>query len=316
MQYVIEAHDLKKKFGMEWALNGINLRIPPSVLFGIIGADGAGKTTLLRILATLEKSDSGEVAILTHNAQTEYKIIRSQIGFMPQRFSLYEDLSVLENLLFFADIFSVLGGEREKRIKRLLQFSLLEPFKGRRAKNLSGGMKQKLALSCALIHTPKLLILDEPTTGVDPVSRKEFWTILRELKSEGISILVSTPYMDEAGYCEALIFMHKGKIILEGIPADLLKNYPVHLYEITGQNDAFLTYIPKEKLPESILLVYSSAGAIHAASVIPPASMNTVLENFKTVLPLARQIKKIDPEIEDLFFYSLFTLQSQADNNA
>lgn len=311
MPNAIEVRNLNKNHAGEHALAGVDFSVPSGCLFGMIGADGAGKTTLLRILATLASPDSGEIVILSQNPSTHSRMIRNQMGYMPQRFSLYEDLSVKENLLFFADIFGVKGSERENRIKRLLQFSLLASFQNRRAKNLSGGMKQKLALSCALIHTPELLILDEPTTGVDPVSRKEFWNILQELKSQGISILISTPYMEEAEYCDQLIFMHKGKVVLEGIPRQLLDGYPVYLYEIKGSKEDFLTYIPQKKLPENILLVYPSLGTLHIASDLPPSSIHKILEIFKTVLPSAQQIYKIDPKIEDLFFYSLFSLESK-----
>ncbi|MFH0919858.1 MAG: ABC transporter ATP-binding protein [Fibrobacterota bacterium] len=222
----VKVEALTRHFGEVIALNGVSLEIPIHTLYGIIGADGAGKSTLFDILATLLTPDTGRAVVLGLDATLNPAALRSHIGFMPQKFSLYEDLSVKENLLFFADIFGVERHERDKRLKRLLEFSRLAPFQERRVRFLSGGMKQKLALSCALIHTPELLILDEPTTGVDPVSRKEFWDLLRELKEGGMTLLVSTPYMEEAEYCDRLALLHQGRVLMEGTPAGLLSAYP------------------------------------------------------------------------------------------
>jgi ABC-2 type transport system ATP-binding protein len=222
----VEAVDLKKNYSGERALDGVTLAVPRGGCFGLIGPDGAGKTTFLRILATLIDADGGTARVLSHDVKSGMAAIRGGIGYMPQRFSLYEDLSVEENLGFFADVFSVPPAERRARIGRLLAFSRLSPFRDRRAGALSGGMKQKLALSCALIHTPELLILDEPTTGVDPLSRREFWSILMELKAQGVTLLVSTPYLDEAAYCDRVALFHRGKALLTGSPAELLRTPP------------------------------------------------------------------------------------------
>lgn len=224
--YAVIATEITKNFAGERALHGATLSIPKGSLFGIIGADGAGKTTFLRILATLLDADGGTARVLSHDVKTGMAAIRGAIGYMPQRFSLYEDLTVVENMAFFADIFCVPPDERGGRMDRLLRFSRLSPFKTRRAGALSGGMKQKLALSCALIHTPELLVLDEPTTGVDPLSRREFWSILRELKAQGVSILVSTPYLDEAEYCDQAALFHRGRVMVSGALKELMESGP------------------------------------------------------------------------------------------
>ena len=185
MEPSVVVSNLSKNYAGEHALAGISFAAPRGCLFGMVGADGAGKTTLLRILTTLCNFDNGEVTVLMKDVVKDYLDLRKRIGYMPQKFSLYQDLTVRENLLFFADIFGVGKTERKERMDRLLSFSRLGPFQNRRSRDLSGGMKQKLALSCTLVHTPEILFLDEPTTGVDPVSRKEFWEILFDLKKQG-----------------------------------------------------------------------------------------------------------------------------------
>ena len=241
MQYAVETSDLKKSYGTVPAVSSLDLRVRPGVLFGIIGADGAGKSTLLQVLSTLLLPDSGKALVLGTDILADPASIRPRIGYMPQKFSHYEDLTVRENMRFFADIFGLAKDEYAERINRLLKFSRLAPFENRRAGQLSGGMKQKLALSCALIHKPELLILDEPTTGVDPVSRKEFWNILRELNAEGITILVSTPYLEESENCHDLILMHEGRILLQGAPEALLSEY-----RVPRMQDLFFPVIEKE----------------------------------------------------------------------
>ncbi len=205
-------------------------------MFGVIGPDGAGKTTLFRILATLISPDSGSVNVLGNDIIKDSLYIRKDTGYMPQRFSLYQDLTVEENLSFYADLFKVPKIKKNERTKTLLGFSKLEKFTKFKASQLSGGMKQKLALCCALIHTPKLLILDEPTTGVDPVSRREFWEIIMELKKEKVTIIFSTPYMDEASKCDRLALIYKGKILLLGTEKEIIANFTGSVYEIQGDN--------------------------------------------------------------------------------
>lgn len=216
------------------AVNDVSLSIEKGELFGLIGPDGAGKTTIFRILTTLLIPDSGQALVNGFDTVHEAKMIRKRVGYMPGKFSLYQDLSVEENLNFFATLFDTTIEENYDLIKEI--YVQLEPFKKRRAGKLSGGMKQKLALCCALIHRPTVLFLDEPTTGVDAVSRKEFWEMLKRLKKEGITILVSTPYMDEATMCERIALIQSGEIMSVDTPAKIISQFPEVLYAIRGNN--------------------------------------------------------------------------------
>lgn len=223
MPSAIKISNITKSFGKVKAVDDVSFDVRPGELFGLIGPDGAGKTTLFRILATLLLPDAGDVKVLGFDAMKDYGQIRKRIGYMPGRFSLYQDLTVQENLEFFAAIFGTSIEENYHLIQEI--YDQLKPFKNRRAGALSGGMKQKLALSCALIHQPELLLLDEPTTGVDAVSRKEFWDMLDRIKALGISMLVSTPYMDEASRCDRIALIQHGKILSLDTPEGLLRSY-------------------------------------------------------------------------------------------
>jgi len=220
--------------GTVLAVDNVSLSIEKGELFGLIGPDGAGKTTIFRMLTTLLLPDSGEASVNGHDIRLNVREIRSCVGYMPGKFSLYQDLTVEENLNFFATLFNTTIEENYDLIKEI--YVQLEPFKKRRAGKLSGGMKQKLALCCALIHRPKVLFLDEPTTGVDTVSRKEFWQMLKRLKAEGITIFVSTPYMDEAMMCERIALIQSGKILSIDTPENITKQYPSTLYAIKAEN--------------------------------------------------------------------------------
>jgi ABC-2 type transport system ATP-binding protein len=232
----INVRELTKRFGNTEALSQVSFRVEEGELFGLIGPDGAGKSTLMRILCTLIPPDAGNVQVLGHDVRRDFRAIREHIGYMPQQFSLYSDLSVEQNLLFFAELFRVPTAERQKRMEQLFRFSRLGPFQKRKAGQLSGGMKQKLALSCALIHTPRLLLLDEPTYGVDPVSRAEFWNLLDEIRSQGTSIFVSTAYMDEAERCDRVAFLYEGKILAIGTPEELRSRFPYRLFRVEGKD--------------------------------------------------------------------------------
>jgi len=227
---VIRFNHISKEYGNVKALHDIDFEVRQGELFGLIGPDGAGKTSLMRILATLILPDAGNAFIDKVNVVKNYKIIRNEIGYMPGKFSLYQDLSVEENLSFFATIFGTSIEDNYELIRPIYQ--ALEPFCKRRAGALSGGMKQKLALCCALIHRPKVLILDEPTTGVDAVSRKEFWEILKSLKQYGITIFVSTPYMDEATLCERVALIQNGKILQIETPQQIVANFPHQIFAV------------------------------------------------------------------------------------
>src|SRR5678816_2442759 len=227
VENIIKTYGKKKEVA---ALSDISFTVPQGELFGIIGPDGAGKTSLFRILTTLLLADSGKATVDGYDVVKDYKEIRKRIGYMPGKFSLYQDLSVEENLNFFATIFNTSIEENYDLIKDI--YVQIEPFKKRKAGKLSGGMKQKLALSCALIHRPSILFLDEPTTGVDAVSRKEFWEMLKGLKRQGITILVSTPYMDEAGLCDRVALIQNGKILSINTPQGIVKNFSKPLWAV------------------------------------------------------------------------------------
>ncbi len=305
MSFVVSVTDLHKNFSGEHALAGVSFDVAAGRLFGLIGADGAGKTTLMRVLTTLCSFDKGKAAVLGKDVVKDFRLLRSKIGYMPQKFSLYQDLTVWENLLFFADIFGVTTSARAERIERLLSFSRLGPFKNRRSRDLSGGMKQKLALSCTLIHTPEIVFLDEPTTGVDPVSRKEFWDILFELKKQGVTIIASTPYMDEAQQCDELLFLHRGLVVRQGRPGALLADYPFPLFAVEGQGDAGLSFPQNGIVPRDLALLYPAEGVLHAAVEKFAAQEADVLALVRTVVPAAAAVKRIRPGIEDLFVFLL-----------
>ncbi|MEZ5013204.1 MAG: ABC transporter ATP-binding protein [Chitinophagales bacterium] len=232
----ISIQNIHKTFakGSVVALDNIQLEIAEGEVFGLIGPDGAGKSTLFRILTTLMLADSGSATVDGLDVVKDFKEVRKRIGYMPGKFSLYQDLTVEENLEFFATLFSTTIQANYKLIKDI--YVQLEPFKTRRAGKLSGGMKQKLALCCALIHKPRVLFLDEPTTGVDPVSRKEFWEMLRRLKAQGITILVSTPYMDEADLCDRIALIQHGKLLSIDTPGGITAKFPETLFAVRSSN--------------------------------------------------------------------------------
>lgn len=230
----ISLQNISKSYNRQKAVENISFEVNSGELYGLIGPDGAGKTTLFRILTTLLIADEGNATVAGYDVVKDYKEIRRSVGYMPGRFSLYQDLTVEENLEFFATIFGTTIEENYDLIEDI--YVQIEPFKDRRAGKLSGGMKQKLALSCALIHKPKVLFLDEPTTGVDPVSRKEFWEMLKRLQKKDITILVSTPYMDEAELCDRMALIQGGKILEIGTPESIVEKFPKPIYNIGADN--------------------------------------------------------------------------------
>ena len=230
----VSVSHIDKTYGKVHALKDLSFTVDEGELYGIIGPDGAGKTTLFRILATLMRADKGTAEVAGCDVVKDYRKIRNIIGYMPGRFSLYQDLTVEENLKFFATVFNTTIQENYHLIEDI--YKQIEPFKHRKAGKLSGGMKQKLALSCALIHKPEVLFLDEPTTGVDPVSRKEFWGMLLKLKRQGITILVSTPYMDEATLCDRIALMQEGRFIGTDTPQGIIAHYPDRLLAVQSDN--------------------------------------------------------------------------------
>jgi len=299
MQTDIEIINLLKKYGNVTAVDFLNLHVRRGEMLGLIGPDGAGKTTTLRILCGLLRADEGECLLGGKNVKKELPDIRSLIGYMPQRFSLYPDLTVAENLRFFADLFCVPKAERESRLEKLLQFSKLGPFSKRRAQALSGGMKQKLALSCTLIHTPQILLLDEPTTGVDPVSRREFWDILKELKQQGVTILITTPYMDEAERCDRVAFIHKGKILTVESPKDIPGMFSGVLYEIKCED--FVRAARQLKGKGDIESVQIFGDRLHVSGSNEEKIRDIVKKGMKDSDIEQFTLTKITASIEDVF---------------
>jgi ABC-2 type transport system ATP-binding protein len=230
--YVITAENLSRHFKSVTAVDGLNLTVRRGEIFGLVGPDGAGKTTTIRMLCAIMDPSEGSARVAGYDTVSESEQIKRRIGYMAQRFNLYGDLSVVENLDFFADVFQVRGRERRERKERLLRFARLTEFRKRRAAHLSGGMQKKLALACTLVHQPEIIFLDEPTTGVDPVSRREFWDILTELHLQGITIFVSTPYMDEAERCSRVGLMYQGRIVICDIPDRIKKLVAGELLEL------------------------------------------------------------------------------------
>jgi ABC-2 type transport system ATP-binding protein len=233
---IIQTVGLRRDFKNTRAVDGLDLSIPPGELFGLVGPDGAGKTTALRLLAGLLNITEGEATVLGYDLKDQAESIKPHVGYMAQQFSLYAELSVLENLRFFAELFDVTSKEQAERTDQLLEFAGLTEFKDRRADRLSGGMQKKLALACTLVHQPPILLLDEPTTGVDPISRREFWNILTDLHIHGTTILVSTPYMDEADRCSRVGLMYAGKLVECDSPKNIRDRLNEDVIEIQTGN--------------------------------------------------------------------------------
>ncbi len=269
------------------ALKDISLQISKGELFGLIGPDGAGKTTLFRILTTLLLADKGSAKVMEHDVVKDFRTIRNHIGYMPGRFSLYQDLSIEENLRFFAKVFGTTVDENYDMIRDI--YVQIEPFRKRRAGKLSGGMKQKLALCCALIHKPDVLFLDEPTTGVDPVSRKEFWEMLKNIQTQGITIMVSTPYMDEAAKCDRIALIQEGSILTINSPEYIVNNFDTQLYAVKAENNYHL--LEAIKTQANISSCYISGEYLHV-----------IFKDSETKIdyPII-EIKETVPTIEDCF---------------
>jgi len=295
--YDLKISDVSKKFGDVNALRDINLDVEENELFGVIGPDGSGKTTLFRIAATLLVQDTGKVKLSGLDNIKDYKKTREIIGYMPGRFSLYQDLTVEENLKFYATVFGTTVKENYDIIKDV--YLHLEPFKKRRAGKLSGGMKQKLALCCALVHKPKFLILDEPTTGVDPVSRNEFWEILRNLKSIGMTVIVSTPYMDEAKLCDRVTLMQNGCILSVQTPAEIIEGFGKKIFSI--RTDALtdtLKFLNEYKYTENVFLY---GDVIHYIDIRKEIKVDILTQYLRSNELKNITIKEIEPSVEDCF---------------
>lgn len=293
---IITVRNLKKSYGKVQALRGLNFDVNEGEIYGIIGPDGAGKTSLFRILTTLLLADEGTATVNGLDVVKGYKQIRKQIGYMPGRFSLYPDLSVEENLAFFATIFHTTIQENYHLIEDI--YKQIEPFKKRKAGKLSGGMKQKLALSCALIHAPKVLFLDEPTTGVDPVSRKEFWEMLKKLKGHGISILVSTPYMDEAVLCDRIALIQEGEFMQVDTPQNIIDGYSKIIWSVKSNRMHQLLNDLREYADITSTFSFGETYHVTVHNETSPESLKTYLEKkgHQEV-----EIAPIHASIEDCF---------------
>ncbi|PJJ76178.1 ABC-type multidrug transport system ATPase subunit [Thermoflavifilum aggregans] len=280
------------------AVNNVSFEVNKGELYGLIGPDGAGKTSIFRILTTLILPDSGTASVSGYDVVKNYKIIRKKVGYMPGKFSLYQDLTVEENINFFATVFGTTVKENYDLIRDI--YVQLEPFKSRKAGKLSGGMKQKLALCCALIHRPIVLFLDEPTTGVDTISRKEFWEMIKKLKQEGITILVSTPYMDEAKLCDRIALILNGRIISIETPNNIIKKFPDKLYAIKANNmGKLLNDLRNNKL---IKTCFAFGEFHHITFQNDGINMQSkLIENLQNAGYQNIEIKEITPNIEDCF---------------
>jgi ABC-2 type transport system ATP-binding protein len=293
----IKVQNISKSYSKTSAIESISFEVKQGELFGLIGPDGAGKTTLFRILTTLLLPNKGTATVGGFDVVKDFKSIRSTVGYMPGKFSLYLDLTVEENLTFFATLFGTTLKENYKRIKDI--YSQIEPFKKRKAGDLSGGMKQKLALCCALIHDPKILFLDEPTTGVDPVSRKEFWEMLQRLQQKGITILVSTPYMDEAALCDTIALLQKGKILKIDSPQNIVEKYEKKIFAISTEN-TYQLLLDLKKYPTrySVYIFGEFVHYIDKDSHFDPKNLYDYLSKNKHLNII---IKVSIPTIEDVF---------------
>ena len=291
---IIEINNLSKNYGKTKALDNVSFNVERGELFGLIGPDGAGKTTLFRLLTTLLTPDEGSATVDGRDIVKDYLNIRSQVGYMPGRFSLYPDLTVEENLEFFAALFGVTVKESYDLIAPI--YRQIEPFRKRRAGKLSGGMKQKLALSCALIHRPNVLFLDEPTTGVDAVSRREFWDMLSQLKTQGITILVSTPYMDEASRCDRIALCNEGHILGVNTPQNFVHDFNEMLYGIRAKD--MFSLLQSARSIESVAACYPFGEYHHliANNNFNPSIFTSQLSDLEGL-----EICTQEPSIEDVF---------------
>ncbi|WP_339887909.1 ABC transporter ATP-binding protein [uncultured Flavobacterium sp.] len=293
----IKVQNISKSYNKIKAVDAISFEVNSGELFGLIGPDGAGKTTIFRLLTTLLIADEGNASVADYDVIEDYKAIRNSVGYMPGKFSLYQDLTVEENLTFFATIFGTTIEENYDLIEDI--YVQIEPFKKRRAGALSGGMKQKLALCCALIHAPKVLFLDEPTTGVDPVSRKEFWQMLKRLQQKGITILVSTPYMDEASLCDRIALIQKGKILKIDSPQAITANYEKVIYDIQPKNTHGLIHDLKNY--PSHYSVYAFGEFIHYIDKNSDFNPNDLQDYLQQKSHKDIIIKPAQTTIEDVF---------------
>ena len=295
----IRASQLTKTFGTLTAVNSLDLSVQGGELFGLVGPDGAGKTTTMRLLTSVMDPTSGEAWVLGRHTVRESEDVKEEIGYMSQRFGLYPDLTVEENIHFYADIFGVASKGRDEKINELLSFSNLTPFKARQAGKLSGGMKQKLGLACTLIHTPKVLFLDEPTGGVDPVSRRDFWRILYQLLRQGVTIFVSTAYLDEAERCNRVGLIYKGRLMAADTPdriKDLMKGT---LLEIITPQARKVAGLLQHSMPDATVGLFGDR--VHVVVKDQKTAEQSIEKHLKENQLTLNEIRVIEPSLEDVF---------------
>lgn len=295
----IQTDNLTKKFGDLTAVDSLTLTIAQGELFGLVGSDGAGKTTTIRMLAAVMEPTSGTSRIVGLDTMRDPEGVKEHIGYMSQRFGLYPDLTVLENIHFYADIFGLPRRERNSRVQELLAFSNLTPFANRRAGNLSGGMKQKLGLACALIHTPRVLLLDEPTNGVDPVSRRDFWRILYRLLAGGVTIFVSTAYLDEADRCNRVGLIHKGRLLACDTPAGLKRLMRGTILEVKTDTPRATARMLARRLTDASVGLYGDR--VHLVTADPEGTTAHVEAVCREEGTTIAGIRVIEPSLEDVF---------------
>ena len=297
---VVQATGVRRTFGALKAVDGISLSVAQGEIVGLVGPDGAGKTTTLRMLAGLLDPSDGDIEVAGCRLPEESGAVKTHLAYMSQRFGLYPDLTVNENINFYADLYGVTRREREDRLDELLDFSYMRPFRKRLAGNLSGGMKQKLQLICALIHTPEVLLLDEPTNGVDPVSRRDFWRILYRMLASGVAILVSTAYLDEAERCNRIALMDQGRLLAQGKPEDVRHSMPQRLVALHSANSREAARILQEKLAGATS-VDLFGDSVHIICRDPDAIMGATRRILETAHIPIKDLKPVDPSLEDVF---------------
>lgn len=305
----IRTVNLKKVFGDNTAVDDLNLNIKKGELYGLVGPDGAGKTTTMRLLTAIMSPTSGEAWVAGHSIVNEGEEIKDKIGYMSQRFGLYEDLTVMENIIFYADLYEVPKRERQPRIERLLGFSNLTPFRERLAGKLSGGMKQKLGLACSLIHTPVILFLDEPTNGVDPVSRRDFWRILYDLMKEGVTIFISTAYLDEAERCTRIGLINEGKILIEDEPGIIKKTTGWAMVELWSDNARLASEIVRTFKGVRSASIYGDR--LHV-SMENKGLTDNIVAGLKRDGINIKDYREILPSLEDIFISLVTRHEPQA----
>lgn len=299
----IKTHKLTKSFDGTTAVDNLTLTVAEGEIFGLVGPDGAGKTTIMRLLTAIMEPTAGEAWICGRHTVQEAEAIKEEIGYMSQRFGLYPDLTVMENILFYADIYGVLKKDRQEKINRLLGFSNLTPFKKRLAANLSGGMKQKLGLTCALVHTPRVLFLDEPTNGVDPVSRRDFWRILYQLLQEKVTIFISTAYLDEAERCHRVGLIHQGRLLACGTPETLKKRMKGTIVEIRSLHPRQVTSLLRGHFPSGSVGLFGDR--VHLVTNQPERDRVGAERIIRAAGLEIIGIQPIEPTLEDVFISGL-----------